>query len=167
LNIPPFIITGTRVHIRWCIRRDLDDVLVIEAASHAQTWNEEDFCRTLRQRNVIGMVAEHNEIIVGFMVYSLDHGSLHLLDLAVHPDWRRQSIGRQMMAKLMGKLTPQRRPRLVAWLRESNLPAQLFFRDWGLRATGVAREHFRDTGEDGYCMVYSLKGDADAQAIRT
>ncbi|MEM1305855.1 MAG: ribosomal-protein-alanine N-acetyltransferase RimI, partial [Planctomycetota bacterium] len=57
-------ITGApklRVHIRWMIRRDMQEVLGIEQESFEFPWLEEDFIRCLRQRNCIGMVAEQGE----------------------------------------------------------------------------------------------------------
>jgi ribosomal-protein-alanine N-acetyltransferase len=61
-----------------------------------------------------------------------------------------------MVSKLVGKLSAQRRKRLVLTLRESNLPAQLFFRVVGFRAVEVVRGYYEDSGEDGYRMAYSL-----------
>ena len=43
-----------RTHIRWMIRRDMPEVLAIEAASFEFPWLEDDFIRCLRQRNCIG-----------------------------------------------------------------------------------------------------------------
>lgn len=44
------------VHIRWMIRRDMQEVLEIEKSGFEFPWSEEDFIRCLRQRNCIGMV---------------------------------------------------------------------------------------------------------------
>ena len=60
-----------RVHIRWMIRRDMPDVLEIERQDFEFPWIDEDFIRCLRQRNCIGMVAEHEDHVVGFMIYEL------------------------------------------------------------------------------------------------
>ena len=73
-----------RVHIRWMIRRDMPEVLHAEATSFEFAWTEEDFLRCLRQRNCIGMVAEHGEKVVGFMIYELHKTKLHILNFAVH-----------------------------------------------------------------------------------
>ncbi|MEK6238743.1 MAG: ribosomal-protein-alanine N-acetyltransferase RimI, partial [Planctomycetales bacterium] len=54
-----------RVHIRWMIRRDMPEVLAIENSSFEFPWSEEDFLRSLQQRNCIGMVAEWEDSIVG------------------------------------------------------------------------------------------------------
>ncbi|WP_422929912.1 ribosomal protein S18-alanine N-acetyltransferase [Singulisphaera sp. PoT] len=145
-----------RVHIRWMIRRDMPEVLAIEHASFEYPWCEEEFLRVLRQRNCIGMVAEYGERVVGFMIYELHKNRLHVLDFATHPEFRRQAVGQQMVAKLIGKLSNHRRTRIVLSVRETNLSAQLFFRIQGFRAMEVVREHYQDTGEDAYVMQYLL-----------
>lgn len=146
----------TRVHIRWMIRRDMPEVLAIEHASFEYPWCEEEFLRVLRQRNCIGMVAEYGERIVGFMIYELHRNKIHVLDFATHPEFRRRGVGRQMILKLVGKLSAQRRNRIALYVRETNLAAQLFYRVNGFRAAEVVREHFLDTGEDAYLMFYHL-----------
>lgn len=140
------------VHIRWMIRRDMPEVLAIEEQSFEYPWSEEDFVRCLRQRNCIGMVAEHNERVVGFMIYELHKSRLHILNFAVHDQQRRRGVGGQMVKKLSAKLSPQRRSRIMLEIRETNLPAQLFFRSLGFRAVSVLREFYEDTPEDAYLM---------------
>lgn len=77
--------------IRWLIRRDMPEVLDIELGSFKfGIWNEDDFMCCLRQRNCIGMVAEYNHRIVGFMIYQLHKAKLHVLNFAVDPEFRRQ-----------------------------------------------------------------------------
>ena len=150
----PIAKAQARVHIRWMIRRDMPEVLAIEHGGFEFPWCEEEFLRVLRQRNCIGMVAEHGERVVGFMIYELHKTRLQVLNFAVHPDSRRQGVGRQMVAKLVGKLSNHRRTRVSLHVRESALDAQIFFRVLGFRATEVLREFHEDTGEDAYVMQY-------------
>ena len=140
------------VHIRWMIRRDMPEVLEIENRSFEFPWSEEDFIRCLRQRNCIGMVAEHEERVVGFMIYELHKNRLHILNFAVRPEFRRRGVGSQMASKLVGKLSHQRRNRIQLEVRETNLSAQLFFRNTGFRAISVLRNFYEDTVEDAYLM---------------
>jgi len=146
----------SRVHVRWMIRRDMPEVLDIENASFEHPWREDDFLRVLRQRNCIGMVAEQGDQIVGYMIYELHRNRIHVLDFATHPEFRRRGVGRQMIAKLAGKLSHQRRNRIALLVRETNVPAQFFFKATGFRAVEVVREHFADTGEDAYGMLHHL-----------
>ena len=143
-----------RVHIRWMIRRDMSEVLAIEQQCFEFPWYEDDFVRCLRQRNCIGMVAEHNERVVGFMIYELHKNRLHILNFAVHEQMRRRRVGTQMVRKLASKLSRERRNRLMLEIRETNLSAQLFFRDAGFRAISVLRSFYDDTPEDAYLMQF-------------
>ncbi len=146
-----------RVHIRWMIRRDMPEVLAIEADSFEFPWLEEDFIRCLRQRNCIGMVAEHEDRVVGFMIYELNKTRIQVLNFATAADFLRRGVGTQMVSKLIGKLSAQRRTRITLEVRETNLPAQLFFRDAGFRAVSVLREYYEDTPEDAYLMQYRYR----------
>jgi len=148
-----------RVHIRWMIRRDMPEVLDIEQGSFEFPWYEEDFIRCLRQRNCIGMVAEHGERVVGFMIYELHKTRLHILNFAVAESFRQRDVGRQMAEKLISKLSSQRRTRISLEVRETNLPAQLFFKQLGFRATSVLRSYYEDSPEDAYLMQFRYEPD--------
>ena len=42
-------------------------------------------------------------------------------------------------------------------VRETNLPAQIFFRESGFRAVSVLRDYYQDTTEDAYVMQYRYR----------
>ena len=144
------------VHIRWLIRRDMAEVLKIEYESFEFPWVEEDFLNCLRQRNCIGMVAECDRKVVGFMLYELHKPRLHILTLAVDAESRRMQVGTQMIQRLIGKLSQHRRREITLEVRETNLAAQLFFQAHNFRAVTVLRDHYDDTNEDAYLMQYRL-----------
>jgi len=151
------------VHIRWMIRRDMPEVLAIEQECFEFSWHEDDFVRCLRQRNCIGMIAEASERVVGFMVYELHKHRLHILNFAVHEQFRRRGIGTQMARKLISKLSHDRRSRIMLEIRETNLSAQLFFRSLSFRAVSVLRKFYEDTPEDAYLMQYRYSAAAAAR----
>jgi ribosomal-protein-alanine N-acetyltransferase len=151
-----------QLHIRWMIRRDMAEILCIEEEAFEFPWADADFTRCLRQRNCIGMVAEVGGAVVGFMLYELQRTKVHVLNFAVARSHRRLGIGSGMVAKLIAKLSPQRRNRILLEVRETNLPAQLFFRSLGFRATSVLRDFYQDTTEDAYLMQF-LADAAESQ----
>ena len=144
------------VQIRWLIRRDMPAVLEIEADSFEFAWTEEDFICCLRQRNCIGMVAEVAGEVVGYMIYELQKSRLRILNFAVATENRRNGVGQQMVRRLVDKLSQQRRTEIVLEVRETNLPAQLFFKGEGFRAFRVVRDRYDDTTEDAYAMHFAL-----------
>ncbi len=151
------------VHIRWLIRRDLPEVLAIEEQSFEFPWSEAEFLECLKRRNCVGMVAQYNHTAVGYMIYELCKDKIHLLNLAVSPTHRRRGVGTQMVAKLISKLTPEHRERIVLEVRETNLAAQLFFRANGFRAVSILHNFYDDSPEDAYRMEYCVKLERPAK----
>ncbi len=64
-----------------------------------------------------------------------------------------------MIEKLIGKLSSQRRTGITLEVRETNLGAQIFFRQSGFQATNVLREFYDDSTEDAYVMQYYYQTD--------
>ena len=145
------------VSIRWLIRRDMPEVLAIEQASFScSQWTEEDFLSELRQRNVIGLVAERAGEIVGFMIYELHKSRLQLLSLAVRPDCRRQLVGTQMVLRLIDKLSQQRRTTIALLICERCLPGQMFFKSRDFVASRIVPNCCGDGDHDGYLMNFNI-----------
>ena len=137
------------------IRRDMPEVLDIEHASFEFPWSEEDFIRCLRQRNCIGMVAEHGERVVGFMIYELHKTKLHILEL-------RRRTPSSAAAASAARWSP-------SWSASSPATAapgsrwKSARRTWPPSSSSASRasapsrslrEHYEDTGEDAYLMQY-------------
>lgn len=142
-------------HIRWMIRRDLPALLDIENDSFEFPWNEHDFLRCLRCRNCIGMVVEQADCVVSFMIYELHKHGIHILNFAVDPAARNRGVGSAMLSKLRSKLG-ERRHKLTLAIRETNLPAQLFFSRHGFLATKVVHDAYEDTDEAAYFFEYDI-----------
>lgn len=149
-----------KTHIRWMIRRDMAVVMDIERRNFGDhAWGEDDFVRTLRQRHNIGMVATHDENVVGYMIYELRKTQLNVLNFAVHPGLHRRGIGRSMVEKLRSKLSMERRTKITLLVSEYNTDAQLFFRDLGFYSVGSVSGAYEDpkgeilSGHDGIAMI--------------
>jgi len=101
------------------------------------------------------------------MIYELHKAKLHILNFAVHPNYRRTGVGGQMITQLISKLSNHRRTKITLAVRERNLIAQLFFRSQGFRAVRVLRAYYEDSGEDAFLMQYSFNGDMVDEAEQT
>lgn len=150
-----------KVHLRWIINRDIPEVLAIEALSWPDPWTEEDFIACLRQRNMIGQVAEVGERIVGYIVYEIYVSRMHLLNMAVDPQYRRRGVGQQMVDKLTSKLALNRRTRITADVPETALDACLFLKAHGFQAVRVMRDFFEN--EDGLRFVFRVAAEASSE----
>lgn len=156
LGLSPRQCKPTSFDIRWMLRRNMPRVLEIEQAAFAYPWDEQCFTNTLRSRNCIGMTAYFEEEVCGYMVYELNQKRLELLNLAVDPAVHRHGVGTALIEKLIGKLSPDRRNRIVTLVRDTNLPAQLFFRSMGFVATNVIDDHYDQCQDSAYRFEYRL-----------
>jgi ribosomal-protein-alanine N-acetyltransferase len=140
------------------IRRDMPEVLDIEQQSLEFPWSEEDFVRCLRQRNHIGIVAESDDRVIGYLIYDRNRKDrIGIIKCAVHPRARRSGAGSKLVGYLTDKLSHQRSATIVVDVSERRVPAQLFFRACGFRAVEVVPEFF-GFGEDSCRMEYRYAG---------
>lgn len=146
---------------------DMPQILGIDQQSFSRTWDEEQFISHLKQRNNIGMVAHSGSKIIGFMIYELSPKELILHRITVHPDHRREGVGRALIEKLVSKLSIEKRVRIETLVPEDSLSSQLFFRDMGFRATCIV-EDLTEEGQEivEYAMQYSLNPIIMAPANR-
>ena len=148
--------------IRHFVRRDLPEMIRIEARSFRLPWNEKDFVQAQRDRTCWSIVAEDSNAVMGYVVYSTTRGSIEMLNLAVDPIARRMGIGSALVDHVIGKLSTRRQQVLVAVPSERNLAGHLFFRARGFLATGIERLPYgpRDDSydEDGYRFEYRVPG---------
>lgn len=140
--------------VRFMIKRDMPEVLGIEARSFANPWSERDFLRVLRIRNCVGLVLEDGQAVLGYVVYELSTTTVTILNLAVAPDRRRLGVGTALVGNLVAKLKSRGREEILAEVRERNLAGQLFFRAAGFSCVEVLPEHYDESDEDAYVFQY-------------
>ncbi len=81
---------------------------------------------------------------------------LHLLDMASHPEHRRQGHARALLNQLLSYARSERKRLFLLEVRQSNEPAIHLYRSAGFETTGVRRGYYSDTGEDALEMRISF-----------
>ena len=145
-----------QVQVRWMVRRDFAQVLAIEEMCFEFPWTEQEFRQCLQQPNCLGMVAEHEGRIVGFIVYETPKNRIFVTNIAVVPEFQRHGIARQMIQKLVTKMIYQQRHKIAVEIRETNLSALLCFRALGFRAATILKNFYEHQSEDAYVLQYRL-----------
>ena len=106
-------VRGSRMSDSPLYDQDIQAMHAIDSASFEPPWTPKEFKRALKHPHRLALLAEHEDKVVGFAVYELQRGRLEIVRLAVHPDYRRQGVGAQLVHKMLGKLTQQRRDAVV------------------------------------------------------
>jgi len=149
-------------HVRWMIRKDMADILKIENLFSQYNWNENDYIFVLRKRNTIGLIVEDyddtNRGVLASMVYELHQDRLQIIRfISAEPAKDNEAVD-ELLKKLIGKLSIDRRTRIKIVIPETNLELLDYFKNNNFRAMKILKSHF-DEFEDGFVMQYQLLPD--------
>jgi ribosomal-protein-alanine N-acetyltransferase len=98
------------------------------------------------------VIRAQSGLVVGFLLAWSVADELHLLELASHPEYRRQGFGRALLQALVVHARQQQKRLLLLEVRRSNQAAIALYESCGFQTTGVRRAYYSDTGEDALEM---------------
>jgi ribosomal-protein-alanine N-acetyltransferase len=132
---------------------DLDQILPIERDSFPAPWTRENFLHELRRNphawNVV--VCEGVEI-VGYAAMWILEDELHINEIAVRADRRRQGTGTRLMERILKEAVERGCRWASLEVRPSNVAARKLYENLGFRVAGHRHAYYRDTGEDGLVL---------------
>jgi ribosomal-protein-alanine N-acetyltransferase len=132
---------------------DLDAIMTIENASFSSPWSARFFLQELKVPCARSLLAVEGEKAVGYMIYWLLPSEIDIHNLAVHPAYRRQGIGRALLEAVIEEAKRCRFVGVTLEVRTSNEAAQRLYQSLGFVASGVRKGYYSDTGEDALAMV--------------
>jgi ribosomal-protein-alanine N-acetyltransferase len=98
------------------------------------------------------VIRSRSGLIVGFLLAWSVADELHLLELASHPEHRRQGFARALLNALIAHARAQQKRLLLLEVRCSNHAAIALYESAGFHRTGVRRGYYSDTAEDAVEM---------------
>ena len=140
---------------------DLDQVLEIERASFPTPWTRAAFCYEIEQNKVARCtVLRGRRGIVGYLcLWEIGH-EIHITNLAVHPEWRRRGVARQLLGAALIEGVARGVTLAFLEVRPSNTRALALYESLGFQVIGRRNGYYFDTGEDALVMEARLGGDA-------
>jgi len=132
---------------------DLPDVLVIERASFSMPWSRGAFLYEIEQNQVARCwVGRSDGRLVGYICVWEVVDELHVTNVAVHPDARRQGIARALLESVFAHARAVGSRMVILEVRPSNTEAIPLYESFGFRVVGRRRGYYYDTGEDALVM---------------
>ena len=145
---------SARVVVEPMRLEDVTAVHEIERLSFRTPWPAYAFEQELKgNRMARYLVARAGDRIVGFAGIWTMIDDAHVTTFGVHPDWRRQAIGRQLLLNLCELAVAIGARRLTLEVRASNTAAQALYRGFGFEVVGRRRAYYTDDGEDALVMT--------------
>lgn len=146
---------------------DLDVVLAIEDASFhnptGRAWYEAelarpDVCTILVLRLPTG--------VAGFMAFWRVADEMHINNLAVHPDWRGQGLGRQLLDQGLEQAAATGIRRATLEVRRSNTAALRLYQGAGFVVAGERRGYYSQPVEDALVLAAQLNPPGEDGRVR-
>ncbi|RLB19231.1 MAG: ribosomal-protein-alanine N-acetyltransferase [Deltaproteobacteria bacterium] len=134
-----------------------DQILAIEQVSFPSPWSAEAFLEETRNPVSHLWAAKAGDHIVGYICFWMFAGEIHLLNIAVHPKWRRQGLGTLLIEKVKALGLSEGAEKVWLEVRPSNHAAQRLYAKAGFKVVGQRIKYYTDTGEDAIVMSLSLK----------
>lgn len=150
--------------IRLARRSDIRAMLEIEGLSFSCPWGEEALEECIEGPLCRTWSAVLDGRTAGYVSAMMHDGGVHIVNLAVHPDFRRMGLATALldMAEGWGGRLGARYAFLE--VRAGSLPARRLYRLRGY----LEKEHLRDyypDGEDGLLLFRSVEPDAAASSV--
>jgi ribosomal-protein-alanine N-acetyltransferase len=143
------------VRIRDATYNDLPRVLDIERLSFTEPWSLASFRRELSLSFSRLMLAVADDpagaAIAGYLCRWLVAGEYHILNVAVHPDFRCRGVGTALMAGAVAESRARGASLMILEVRRSNLQARRLYRKFGFEERRLRRNYY-GPGEDALVM---------------
>jgi len=142
------------MNIRRMTLDDIPAVVALDRLSFTLPWPERSFHFELTSNPASRCwVYDLDGKIVGTIVAWLLVDEAHIATIATHPDHRRQGIARELLTYALRYMSREGAVTSFLEVRESNMPAQEMYRDFGYEAVGRRKKYYKDTGEDAILMT--------------
>jgi ribosomal-protein-alanine N-acetyltransferase len=149
-----------RVYLEAAGEGDLAALVALERRSFSQPWSVGSFRAELRDpaRGRIVVLREPPAApdggprLLAFCSFQVVVDELHILDLAVLPERRRQGLGRRLLSRVL-ELGARRGARVALLeVRSSNEAALELYRSAGFAVAGVRRGYYSNPAEDALLL---------------
>ncbi len=90
--------------IRKMTEEDIPDIMKIEMMSFSTPWSKYAFLNEIYKPYSLTKVALLKDNLVGYICVNLIVNEGHILNLATHPEFRRQGIGTRLMKEVLKEL---------------------------------------------------------------
>jgi ribosomal-protein-alanine N-acetyltransferase len=146
--------------MRTMTERDIPEIMEIEKRSFISPWTRGMFTQTLESPVAYNFVMIGKQKILGYVIFYQAGLEMHIMNIAVHPDHRRQGIGSDMMQRILETSRTNSVGECFLEVRETNFPAQGLYEKLGFRSIGRRKGYYSETDEDAIVMVLSMPGPA-------
>ena len=132
---------------------DLKQVMKIEKEAFSDPWHVSFFKRQLhpRKKHMQLFVARLSDKVIGYIVFYLNFGEAHIMNIAVAKEYRRRGVGKHLFTYAFDIIKTNAAHVIFLEVAQNNNPALQLYRQFGFEVFGKRKRYYRNGG-DAYVM---------------
>ena len=127
-------------------------VAALEKICFSDPWSEKSVGSELHNSLSCWIVALDGETVAGYVGSQTVIDESDMMNIAVHPDYRRKGIGENLINVLCDSLRKRSSRALSLEVRASNSPAICLYEKLGFRQVGKRPNYYRNPREDALIL---------------
>ena len=130
----------------------IPQIAELEKICFNDPWSENSISSELNNRLSCWLVAMEEDVIVGYVGSQTVLGETDMMNIAVHPNYRKCGIATELINTLISVLSGQGSHSLMLEVRMSNEPAKRLYTNLGFEAVGIRKNYYRNPKEDALIL---------------
>jgi ribosomal-protein-alanine N-acetyltransferase len=130
----------------------VSQIAELEKLCFSAPWSRNSVASELNNPLSLWLVATDGDTVAGYIGSQSVMGEADMMNVAVHPDYRRKGIGKQLVEALVASLKDNGVYSLTLEVRASNEPAISLYDQLGFTQVGRRPNYYRDPREDALIL---------------
>ena len=127
-------------------------VAALEKLCFSDPWSEKSVASELKNPLSYWLVALEGETVAGYVGSQTVIDETDMMNIAVHPDFRRQGIAEMLVEQLVAGLKEKGSHCLTLEVRQSNEPANRLYEKLGFAQIGLRKNYYRNPRENALIL---------------
>lgn len=130
----------------------ISQIAELEKLCFTDPWSADSIAWELENNLALWLVALEGDTVVGYIGSQSVLGESDMMNIAVHPDFRRKGIAEKLITELIAQLREKGNYCLTLEVRASNEPAQRLYEKLGFATVGRRRNYYHHPKEDALIL---------------
>ena len=124
----------------------------LEKLCFSDPWSEKSVASELNNKLALWLTAMEGERVAGYIGSQTVMDETDMMNVAVHPDFRRKGIAESLVNELVEQLKTRGSRCLTLEVRASNKPAITLYEKLGFSEIGRRKNYYRNPREDALIL---------------
>lgn len=130
----------------------MPQIAQLETICFSDPWSENSIAQELTNPLSFWLVAVEDDKVAGYIGSQTVMGETDMMNVAVHPDFRRRGIAQELIQSLVEVLKARQSHCLTLEVRASNTPAIKLYEKLGFSQVGKRPGYYRKPKEDALIL---------------